>query len=250
MQEYWKFTLEESGFIESTENYTLLAVMSGYYFGALTGIIIHRSDSKHAYGIAAMMALIGYVGLGISVKLVEIEVLSIFLSVMFFFIISFSASLAMMAAVNTPIECFDRFASFLIIGLLIGYIKISPVFERIIQKSWFRNVAGTIQDTDNRKIIHEDMILLYHFTVGIIISIIYLIGGCFETNYGSFSENCSLLIRSIERRGLYVFTFVEVVLIFAIYFMSAENRSLNSNYNLYIVLAVLASNFLVYLIAY
>ena len=150
LQEHWKFYLEEPGFLDSAENYSLLAVLSGYYFGALWGIIIHRLDTKHAYGIAAVMAFVGYVGLGISIKFMDIGVLSISMAILFFFTIAFSASLAMMSAIITPIEFFDRYASFLIIGLLVGYIKITPVFERSIKKSWFRDIAGKVQDTDDR----------------------------------------------------------------------------------------------------
>ena len=161
LQERWKFRMEQQGFEESAENYTFLAVLSGYYFGLFSGIVVHRLDSKYAYAIAAILAFVGYVGIGIGIKIMEAGILEISIMIALFFMISFSASLAMMSAVNMPIDWFDRYASFLIIGLLIGYIKITPVFESAIERKWFKRVADKIEDTENRTTLDDNIDLIY-----------------------------------------------------------------------------------------
>ena len=56
------------------------------------------------------------------------------------------------------------------------------------------------------------------------------------------------MVRSVEKNGLYIFTFIEVLLIFALYFISIENK--HNEHTFLIILSVLGINFLVYVIAY
>ena len=75
LHDRWNFIFEDKGFEKPAHNYTLLVVLFGYYLGAVSGLIIHRLDNRYAYGIASVLAFIGYIGLAIISKVIEAKML-------------------------------------------------------------------------------------------------------------------------------------------------------------------------------
>ena len=149
-----------------------------------------------------------------------------------------------MAAVNTPIECFSRMASFLTIILLIGYLKISPIFEEAIHSGWIKDIVRTTAPNAYRTKLGN---AIYYSAIGVVVSLVYFIGG-FVQNKTSLENKYEELIRPSERAGLYIFILVEIILVFVLHFVWVVYDHYRKS--VVIIIIALFVNFWVYLVAY
>ena len=160
------------------------------------------------------------------------------------FIAAFSGSVAIMAAVNTPIEWFSRLAGFLTIILLIGYLKISPIFEDAIHSGWMKEIVKTSTENSNRSKVAN---AIYYAALGIFISLVYFVGGFVQRKI-FLEEKYEERIRPSERAGLYIFILIEIILVFILYFVCVVYD--NYKKSVVIIWVFILGNFWFYLVAY
>jgi len=161
LHERWELVIVEQGYKKTSHNYTQMVVLFGYYFGILSGIIIHYLDVIYAYAIAAVLAFIGYVGLGIVVVVDEGSTYHLIVTLIFLFIAAFSGSVATFAAIVTPVKNFPRLASLMVIVIMIGYYHIAPLLEEAVRQTWYHKV--------NKQV--------YYSCLGAVLFGVYFVGG-------------------------------------------------------------------------
>jgi hypothetical protein len=169
------------------------------YLGATTGFVIYRMGNAVAYGMAALFALIGYVGLGICSSYTSASEWLFFFTLVFLIIAAVSSGIAIVAAICTPVENFTRRGSILMIILMMGYFLIGYMFEYSIRWGLFPKTRSS-----------------WYFSIfGICVALVYgLCAGLIQETRSRFQD----AVISIDQMGSFIFILVELALVSCLYF--------------------------------
>lgn len=206
--DHWKAMIKYQKFdwLEHRNDFVLFAVLLGY-LGATPGFMIHYQGNAISYGCAALLALVGYIGLGVCASWTNPSEWLFFFTLVFLVIAAMSSAIAIVAAVCTPVENFTRKGSILLIILLIGYFLIGYMFEESLRWSVFYWAKSQY----------------YYPLFGVFLAVVYAICAglvqevAFDKRYeGSFA--------SVDQLGSLIFILVELAVIITLYFLYLRNH--------------------------
>ena len=199
--DHWKGVLvtQHFDFFNYRRDMVLFIVLLGV-LGSLPGFVVHYWGNALCYVFAAVLSLIGYLGLAFCSTYTQPSEWLFFFTLLFLLIAGISSAIAIVAAVCTPVENFTRRGSILLIILLVGYLLMGYMFEESLRKGVFPTVRNS-----------------YYFTFfGIFVAVVYAISAAlvrevdFDTVYdGEFA--------SVDQIGTLIYIFVELLLIIALY---------------------------------
>lgn len=192
---YFQMIGAAQGYGGTTMTIIKYTVLFGYFLGLIPGYIVRAIDEKGGFIVAAIMSLISMSVLGYLANNGEGSTFEWFIMILFLFTGAMSGSIAVIAAIVTPVKSFPYKAGTLILVIMIGYYKIAPYFEFSVRSAFF-----------------EDPDLMWYFIgVGVIQAIVFLIGAFAidEVDLGAKAEE---VMEKYDVMGLLIYVLLSVLL--------------------------------------
>lgn len=178
------------------------------YLGCFPGHIVHALETFTSFILAAVLALLGFIGLGICASFETGGGLLFFFTLLSLFLASLSSSIAIVGAVAIPAGNYTRRASLLLIVLLITYYKLGSLDEASFRKGVTPGLKKTI----------------YYPVLGVVAAITYGIGA-FLIKYVDIDDRFEKAFSKVDRTGMLLFILMETILTIALYFTYMLNAS-------------------------
>lgn len=143
LKQRWEDFISDQGYDHSAHNWLFLSVLLGY-FGCFPGFVIHYSNYVVSYAVSIICALIGFIGLGICSTYDEPSGLHLMATLIFMVIACFSSGNAVVTATVAIVRYFYGRTLFLIIVLMVGYLKFGNVLEMSARYSILKGVEPSL----------------------------------------------------------------------------------------------------------
>lgn len=182
------------GFGKPTMAIIKYTVLYGYYFGLLPGLFVQLLGGKFAYFMAAIMAVISFVGLGWIAEKGTGSDFQWILMMGFLFVGAMSGAIATVATVIITVTNFPKKSAGLIVVIMMGYYKIAPYFEYSTRAAFFA----------------EANLLVYFAVAGVVLAIVY-IAAAFLVEEQKIDEVIAASISQFDSTGLMIFILLEAV---------------------------------------
>jgi hypothetical protein len=157
LYEDWDSVVNIQGYKKNVNDWILFVVLFGY-LGSNPGLIVHALGHFGAYIVAAVMTLIGYIGLGFCATYSSGSPYHLGFTLLFLYLASLSSSIAIVATISETIQDFSKRSGHLYIVLMVVYFLLCYSYEEA-----FRN--GVLKSIPTK---------YYYPLLGVIICVIYL----------------------------------------------------------------------------
>lgn len=182
------------GFGKDTMGIIKYTVLFGYYFGLLPGLFVQGLGGRFAFIMAAIMALISFVGLGWIAEKGNGTTIEWILMIAFLFVGAMSGAIATVATIIITVTNFPKKSGGLIVVIMMGYYKVAPYFEYSTRAAFFAEAN-----------------LLYYFAAsGLVLAIIY-IAAAFMVEEQKIDDTIHAAIAQFDGTGLMIFVLLEAI---------------------------------------
>lgn len=188
------------GYGKTTMTVIKYTVLFGYFLGLIPGYIVRTIDEKGGFIVAAIMSFLSMATLGYIANNGEGSGFEWIIMILALFFGAMSGSIAIIAAIVTPVKSFPFKAGALIIVILIGYYKIAPYFEYSIRSAF-------LEDPD---------LMWYFISIGVVQAVVFLIGA-FAIDEVDLGAKAEQVMEKYDVMGLLVFVLLEVILFVAFF---------------------------------
>lgn len=139
LYEDWGSVLAAQKYKKNAYDWSLFVVLFGY-LGSNPGLVTHYLGHITAYIVAAILSLIGYIGLGYCGTFAVGSPWHLFFTLLFLYLAAFGSSIAIVASVSETLQNFSKRAGYLYIVLMIIHFLLSYSFEESLRNGILRNV--------------------------------------------------------------------------------------------------------------
>ena len=114
--------------------------MGAYYGGILAGPVVDLIKYRYSFLYAAIISVFGFVALSFYTDSESVGALDTFLITVLLISVSFSASIASIAAVTIVIKNFTEKRGPMVVALMLTYYLIAPFFDQCFRRGYFTDV--------------------------------------------------------------------------------------------------------------
>jgi hypothetical protein len=140
LYEDWDSVVKLQGYKKNVNDWILFVVLFGY-FGSNPGLIVHALGHIGACILAAVMTLIGYIGLGVCATYSSGSPYHLGFTLLFLYLACLASSLAIVSTVSETIQDFSKRSGHLYIVLMIVYFLICYSYEESLRNGVLRSIS-------------------------------------------------------------------------------------------------------------
>ena len=170
------------------------------YFGLFPGIFVHHFGNKWTFSIAAILALIGYWGLGFFASFKVGSGAHLAGTLLCLAIAGFSSSIVIVTSIWTPVENFTIRASMLSVILFIVYYHMANAFEYSLRHSVFSDIRPSV----------------YYPILGVFLCLIYLMSLVLIKEI-VIEDKYQRPFVIFDKTGILIYIFIEFILLIVVY---------------------------------
>lgn len=221
LYEDWDSVVKLQGYKRNVNDWILFVVLFGY-FGSNPGLIVHALGHIGAYILAAVMTLVGYIGLGVCATYSNGSPYHLAFTLLFLYLACLASSIAIVSTVSETIQDFSKRSGYLYIVLMIVYFLICYSYEESLRNGVLRSIKTEF----------------YYPFLGVGVAIIYLTT-CILSKYVIIEEFYQRINISEDIIGMFTLLLISSMMIIMNYICYLTNFQYSIYFGVFTVILII-----------